>query len=296
MTNCHSFVYFLTLASIFLSSFASSTYPVIQMQETNAVFSTKDARIVFSDVDGTLVHYNDIPPPKTTSLDDTNGKSLSTDKNKDLIHLPSSSTGMKGVISVDTLRKCQELRQRGIKLVLISGMRSTTLWKRIPYLPKADAYCCEAGGRIFYPRTIKSTDNTGRIFQLQSFDGIKSSDLQPFALVEDIEWKGRMEASAGFDGYAGNEIREEDPTNMFIPVSQRKGFLWEYCNELQQKGLVVDTVGYSVCFRLNRSQQVGQFKEKFDDLYSMQIPDQLTTSVNLGCIDVYPKESGKKNW
>jgi hypothetical protein len=35
-------------------------------------------------------------------------------------------------------------------LVLISGMRTTTLFQRLPYLPRADAYVSESGGTIFY--------------------------------------------------------------------------------------------------------------------------------------------------
>jgi hypothetical protein len=34
---------------------------------------------------------------------------------------------------------------------LISGARLSTLLMRLPYLPAADAYVCENGGRIFYP-------------------------------------------------------------------------------------------------------------------------------------------------
>ena len=43
------------------------------------------------------------------------------------------------------------MRQGGIKLVLITGARVSTLLQRMAYLPAADAYICENGGRIFYP-------------------------------------------------------------------------------------------------------------------------------------------------
>ena len=82
-------------------------------------------RIVFSDVDGTLAHYPD-------NLDDLG---------EGILKLPASATGMQGIISSRTLVLCQELRRQQQKLVLISGMRTSTLLRRLPYLPRADAYC-----------------------------------------------------------------------------------------------------------------------------------------------------------
>ena len=35
--------------------------------------------------------------------------------------------------------------------VLLTGARTATLLQRLPYLPAADAYVAENGGRIFYP-------------------------------------------------------------------------------------------------------------------------------------------------
>jgi len=35
--------------------------------------------------------------------------------------------------------------------VLVTGARTATLLQRLPFLPAADAYVCEDGGRIFYP-------------------------------------------------------------------------------------------------------------------------------------------------
>ena len=116
--------------------------------------------IVFSDVDGTLVHYPTTIPPS-----DADDDLLST------LHLPPSKTGTRGVLSTHTLTLCHRLRNGGyssidntdiparrVPLVLISGMRTTTLFQRLPYLPRADAYVSESGGRIFYPRkTITTT-------------------------------------------------------------------------------------------------------------------------------------------
>lgn len=55
-----------------------------------------------------------------------------------------------GLISVKTLQDLAKLRSQGVLLVLITGARSATLLQRLPFLPEADAYVCENGGRIFY--------------------------------------------------------------------------------------------------------------------------------------------------
>lgn len=49
-----------------------------------------------------------------------------------------------------TLQDLARLRSQGVLLVLITGARSATLLQRLPFLPQADAYVCENGGRIFY--------------------------------------------------------------------------------------------------------------------------------------------------
>lgn len=41
--------------------------------------------------------------------------------------------------------------------MLITGARTSTLLTRLPYLPAADAYVAENGGRIFYPDTTLPT-------------------------------------------------------------------------------------------------------------------------------------------
>ncbi|KAI2502481.1 hypothetical protein MHU86_11987 [Fragilaria crotonensis] len=165
------------------------------------------------------------------------------------------------------------------------------MWKRLAYLPRADAYCCEAGGRIFYP---VPPDNKSSVFKLEPFDGADESELEPFSLEEDMEWRLKMEMTAGVDGFVGNEL-DDDSSTTPIPIDQRKGPLWEYCRQLQRQGFVVDTTGYSVCFRVNRKQQDAVSRIEFDALSSMTPPEGIATSVNLGCVDFYPHDSGKKN-
>jgi hypothetical protein len=245
---------------------------------------TASIDVVFSDLDGTLIHY----PTYVDAL-------LKNKSATDTIILPPSSTGMVGVISSATLRLIRDIRQMSVKFVLVTGMRASTLLKRMPFLPKADAYCCEAGGRIFYP--IEPTVG-GYTVRPKSFMGSVTSDLDPFSLVEDLEWRNRLAQvdAAGEDGFVGHEL-SPNPNIGAIPMSQRKGRLWEYAQLLVAKGCVIDTYGYSSCFRLNREQQVSvSDSDSLLNIVSSSLPIGLSTSTNLGCIDIYPSCSGKRNW
>jgi len=245
-------------------------------------------------------------------------------------------------------------RDYHVKLILISGMRTSTLLKRLPYLPKADAYVSEVGGRIFYPITPPSTtrstirrkrsnepeedvatssSSSSSLIRPVKFPGSLENDLEPFTLVEDMYWRSRMskDTAAGLDGYYGDIAdaflgtittsssstrQEEDEdhvdsldhdrsrtttTSKSISLGQRKGALWDFANSLVKRGFVVDFNGYACCFRVNRQQQSTSITEKdFNELTSSSIDNTiknlaLARSVNLGCIDFYPAESGKKN-
>jgi hypothetical protein len=284
------FTLFLRVISIRASpGLRAANLPVSEEMAANRVSmeTINSLLIVFSDLDGTLIHYPTDQLPSEPS----------SDNDPAVLELPPSSTGLRGVISFGTLSKCREIRQHGIKLVLVSGMRTATLLKRLPFLPRADAYCSEAGGRIFYPTTIRE-GTSGFSCTPVAFGGAQSGDVVPFGLLEDLEWRGLMEReeAAGKDGYASNEINITP--GEVIPVSSRVGALWGYAAQLERNGFVVDTTGYSTCFRVNRSHQSILANEKFDNLRrgSIPHPPELVTSTNLGCIDIYPVCSGKKNW
>lgn len=242
--------------------------------------------IVFSDVDGTLVHYPD------EVEDDQPGNKI--------VYLPPSSTGMRGVISSKSLELCQKLRRNErVKLVLVSGMRTSTLINRLPYLPKADAYCSEAGGRIFYSNSNPNDEDV--VVTPVPFDGACDEDLKPFGLWEDETWRLKMSADgAGSDGYVSDAMdiflgKQEEAK--VVPLKDRKGALWNFARDLEKRGFVIDYKGYSNCFRVNMQQQSKVSSEEFNDLRSVDVSNLgLDTSVNLGCIDFYPKTSGKKNW
>lgn len=248
--------------------------------ESSSPKSMKDLLVLFSDVDGTIVHY----PDDVDSAEEN------------ILKLPPSSTGLRGIISAATLAKFSSIRKSGVKVVLISGMRTATLLKRLPYLPKADAYCCEAGGRIFYP--TRNIEGGGFSASPQPFDGADPADLSSYGLVEDMDWRQNMENldHAGKDGFVGNELDGADQA--VIALEDRTGLLWSYACELQEKGFVLDTKGYSTCFRVNRRHQNARSDEEFDSLArgEMEYPPGLATSTNLGAVDFYPSSSGKKRW
>ena len=64
--------------------------------------------------------------------------------------LPTSTMGA-GAISEETIALVDALRAEGVKFVIITGARTTTLHERMPLLCKADAVACETGSKILYP-------------------------------------------------------------------------------------------------------------------------------------------------
>ena len=113
---------------------------------------------------------------------------------------------MRGIISSRTLRLAQHLRSEGcVRLILVSGMRGTTLLKRLPFLPRADAYACDSGGRIFYPVDCSDCgDYDGPIIQPVEYQGASSKDLEPFGIVEDEEWIYSLSHSIATDNISGS--------------------------------------------------------------------------------------------
>lgn len=117
----------LLASEIFLFVEGSSAPETLAPPRETTMATDSAIRVVFSDVDGTLVHY-----PEEQEKEEERNR---------ILKLPPSATGMQGIISSRTLAYCRDLRQNNQKLVLISGMRTTTLLKRLPFLPRADAYC-----------------------------------------------------------------------------------------------------------------------------------------------------------
>lgn len=101
-------------------------------------------KLIFSDIDGTLVHIADDKLQRYGTLSE-DGRLFrvaeeSTGPALAVRPLPVSSTGTVAFISEKTLKLVAELRKKGHIFVLISGARSSTFMERLPYLPAADAY------------------------------------------------------------------------------------------------------------------------------------------------------------
>jgi len=240
----------------------------------------KEILAVFSDLDGTLVHY-----PK---------KIPKGERGNAILKVPPSATGMRGVISSKTLSLIQDIRKKGAKFVLVSGMRTSTFLNRLPYLPRADAYCTEGGGRIFYP---VEQDEKDFVVQPEKYDGCTPEDLEPFSLVEDMEWRREMETITGKYGLSDLKELAANPSKV-PPLNERDGLLWDYARLLTSKGYKIDATGYSACFRVNYKHQEKMTKAEFAALTNGEIKpfDGLGSSINLSCVDFFPVSSGKKNW
>lgn len=262
---------------------------------------------------GTLVHYPGRLEEGSASEVGYNDGDID-----ELMYFPPSKTGTCGVLSTRTLQLCHQLRhgndgekraalttnstkqQRitngGVPLVLVSGMRTTTLFQRLPYLPRADAYVSESGGRIFYPREIaKDKDKAieglvqGLIVRPVPYSGI--FDVSPFCLIEDMDWRNKISQphAAGSDGYENG-----------FPIEKRNGRLWELARTHTQQGYVLDISGYATAYRINQKHQPTPLALTFSDFVEECAKRQgliggLGCSTNLGCVDVYPAMSGKKN-
>lgn len=251
-------------------------------------------RAVLSDIDGTLVHYPD-------DVED-----------EGLIRLPPSSTGMKGVISQTTINLCQRIRhtkveleecngvdKRHVILVLVSGMRTKTLLQRLSSLPLADAYCSENGGRIFYPEPLQTLDENHAL-QHGDYDQngcyifrpapttlreVEDKSARFYRLVEDMDWRMRHNSDI-----SSTNNPTGDPEKQ---TSQTSPLLFEFASKLKSLGWVLDEKGYTTCFRIHQKHQITPLFNVLD-LNSL-LPDGLMISTNLGCVDVYPQTSGKKN-
>lgn len=216
-------------------------------------------KVLFSDIDGTCVHYNDDGKVILASHQTENGlvwvaKSTTNGLSSDVLLLPPSTSGSKGFISIRSLQLFAAVRAMGIKLVLISGCRAPTLMQRLPFLPLADAYVCESGGRIFY---------------------LNSELPTAVRLKEDTVWRARHEA-------AGSMSQEA------LDPQERAGVLWRYYESIAGAHFKVDVVGYSTAIRVRTS-----VDDRRDTL--PQLPRELSAAENLGSIDIFPATSGKLN-
>lgn len=170
----------------------------------------------------------------------------------EVISLPASLTGRMARISVETLKLASRVRSSGARLVLVSGTRYSTFVKRLPYLPRADAYVIENGGRIFYPRedaTESTETRKGEDDSTVSNSSAVASELTSVvgdplltahpesALKEDLKWREKME---GVTGPAFQDAKAPE---------DRDGPLWDLYREAVSEGFEVDTNTYYTMIR-----------------------------------------------
>lgn len=225
------------------------------------MLSTTPPKVLFSDIDGTLVHYAD-EITAYGSIEPTEGDGEAVVKYKTgeirtLRMLPSSTAGM-GYISCRTLELVARIREAGIIFVLITGARASTYDKRRPVLPDADYEFYESGGRLLADGKV-----------------VPEWTSQP----------GMLKAI----GRVPDEINPELP-----PPHERSGTLWELYRQMEGDGWKIDARAYATQFRV----QVDGV-EKEDSFLKEIVPNlkqmEFQSSYNLGKADIYPIDSGKAN-
>eukprot|EP00930_Biecheleria_cincta_P071922 TRINITY_DN59371_c0_g1_i1.p1 TRINITY_DN59371_c0_g1~~TRINITY_DN59371_c0_g1_i1.p1 ORF type:complete len:338 (+),score=57.83 TRINITY_DN59371_c0_g1_i1:69-1082(+) len=217
-------------------------------------------RIIFSDIDGTLVHLErDLEELGQLSADALEFAPAGRGSLA-IRPLPASSTGLQGFISERTLRLVAELRRAGHLVVLISGARSSTFMQRLPFLPAADAYAMENGGRIFMRDTTRVAPTAA-------------------PMLEDLAWRN-VHSSAS------------PPVPESIPPSERPGLLWDLFRKMEQDGWALDTNSYMTSFRVSIKKSRGKTDADLSRMIQ-SLPSEISCSFNLGQADFYPATSGK---
>ena len=122
-------------------------------------------KAVFSDLDGTLVHFPawfEEHGSKIVSIDEPSGRAVlesPTGERRDCRLLPSSTMGH-GLVSERTVELVDTLRAEGILFVVVTAARKSTLFERWPLLPDCDARVCETGSRVYLGDELDHTFST----------------------------------------------------------------------------------------------------------------------------------------
>jgi hypothetical protein len=207
-------------------------------------------RCIFSDLDGTLCHFDRHTTHHGVTVEVNEAKSSATVRNsegeeRNCRLLPTSTMGS-GVISDRTVHLVDQLRSHGVRFVIISGARTTTMFARYPRLPHCDAIACETGVKILYPPSGSPDDNAASESSeapasappLPHSDPYAHRDASGKLLVLDREWSQRFAHVTG-------------PLDSSIAPLERRGTLWDLYRELADLALEPDARGYYGCFRVN---------------------------------------------
>lgn len=245
------------------SLFATLTtlWPTVRFTSSPVAMSTSTTlpKILFSDLDGTLVHYPKHFSEYATVIHDDEERAViqykESKETRDCVVLQ-SMTGGKAYISLRTLDLIAKLRAMGVKVVLISGARSSTYASRRAKLPNADFEFFENGGRKLA------------------------------AGVLDTNWTKSIAPDT--PEYTQLVPSQSSP-------AQRPGVLWQLYKILEEQGWKLDARDYITSFRVHTDVN-GKSAELFrNEVVPMLAERGLATSYNLGKADIYPIASGKAN-
>jgi len=227
-------------------------------------------KCIFSDLDGTLCHFDRHTKHHGAKVVEDEANGLATVHNREGEQrncrlLPTSTMGA-GVISDKTVELVHALRSAGVKFVIISGARTTTMLARYARLPLVDSVACETGVKILYPPPSASMTETP----------------DPSVLELDSEW------SKTFQNVTG-------PLDSSLPPSQRLGTLWDLYREMEELGLSPDARGYYGCFRVNCRDDETQLAllRPFVNHMSNLGERGISHAMNLGMHDFFPAKAGK---
>uniref|UniRef100_A0A7S0G694 Sucrose phosphatase-like domain-containing protein n=1 Tax=Rhodosorus marinus TaxID=101924 RepID=A0A7S0G694_9RHOD len=219
-------------------------------------------KVVFSDIDGTLVHYPKDFERYAELGEVVNGRASirysETGETRECRVLE-SLTGGKAYISERTIALVDEIRAEGVQFVLITGARSSTYDNRRPNLPKVDFEVFENGGRC-----------------------IRNGEI-------DMQWTRR------YENVIGDPSMATTVTPQLQDAAERVGPLWDLYRRLSKEGWALDARDYVTNFRVDVTKSTGKTTEDFERLKDDLKALNLATSFNLGKADIYPSKSGKAN-
>ena len=211
---------------------------------STTIHSSMRVKAVFSDLDGTLVHFpawfeeygskivRRDPDKQTATVRSPDGEERACRL------LPSSTMG-DGLVSERTVELIDELRSLDVLFVVVTAARKSTLLERLPLLPAVDAAVGETGSRIYV-------------------DG-----------VLDSAWADGLRPVCG-------------PLEREMPAEERPEVLWRWLRRLQQvPGLKVDGRSYYGCFRVD-TKGSAEVAAELLQLIEAELPEQLDWAMNLG--------------
>lgn len=215
-------------------------------------------RAVFSDLDGTLVHFSKwFEEHGTRIVEMDEGRNYAVVENaagerRACRLLPSSTMGP-GLVSERSVELVAELRREGVLFVVVTAARKSTLLERLPLLPELDVAVAETGSRVYVQGEL------------------------------DAEWAAGLEPVCG-------------PIEREMEIAERPEPLWQLFRKLQRvEGLKVDGRSYYGCFRVDTLGSAEAEERLLAFLASGEVPAGIDWAMNLGKYDFFPAASGKGN-